>query len=63
MKYKDPFLGEVNLTKIATAGVDVIYMDDDGNYYINYESSDNATNPMPMTFIKKATVDKIKSLF
>lgn len=69
MKYRDPFLGEIELEKIGedhryAMGVDVIdtiYIDKRGNYYIHTWNSEINTE-IPIQVIRKSLIDKINEL-
>lgn len=67
IKYKDSFLGEIELTKIAEinhilCGEHVcreVYEDSRGNFYIQVSGSPNNYEPIPMYFLHKEIVEKI----
>jgi hypothetical protein len=64
--YKDPFIGEVELTKIGETSihmmgeskVETIYSDIRGNYWIDTWTTTGG-DPIPMTFLRKELLDKI----
>lgn len=66
MKYKDPFLGEIELEKIAEDRrygvgefvVDTIYTDTRGNYYVHTWTTAHDSE-IPIRVIRKSWIDKI----
>jgi hypothetical protein len=67
--HKDPFRGEVELTKVGEttksmvgeSRVDTIYKDDKGNLYIDTWTTTGG-DPIPMTFLRKDLVELIKEM-
>jgi hypothetical protein len=68
MKYSDPFLGEIELTKLGKTSrhlmgesiIETIYVDDWGNYYIDTYLIGNEKQPMKK--ITKTLFDRITEL-
>lgn len=66
MKYKDPFMGEIELTKVGETSkhlggesrVDTIYTDSRHNYYIQTWSTLGG-DPIPMAFLRKEAAELI----
>ena len=66
IKYKDPFLGEVELTRVGETAknlmgeslIDTIYEDPIGNYWIDTWSTTGG-DPIPMKFLRKDLINKI----
>jgi hypothetical protein len=69
MKYKDPFLGEIELQKIGEDtryavgefSTDTIYVDSRGNYYI-HTSTTAVDYEIPIRVLRKSLIDKIIEL-
>ena len=69
MKHKDPFLGEIELTKLGETSinamgesqVNTIYSDERGNYYVDTWNTGGG-DMLPMMFLRKELVDKINEL-
>lgn len=69
MIIKDPFLGEIELTKLGETSkhlmgesrIDTIYVDERGNYYIDTWTTTGG-DPTPPIFLRKEIVDKIVEL-
>lgn len=69
MKYKDPYLGEIELTKLGEDsrsgfGEDVvnrIYVDSCNNYYIDTWTTTGG-DKIPMQFLRKSLINKINRL-
>ena len=69
IKYKDPFLGEIELTKlgetsmhlIGESRVDTIYTDEYGNYYIDTWVT-TGNDRQSMLFLRKELINKINEL-
>lgn len=69
MKYEDPFLGEIELERIAVnqkaaMGMYVteeIYKDDYGNFYVNVSGLNESSEPLnvPIFAIPKSVIDRI----
>ena len=66
---KDPFMGEIELTKMGETSkhmmgesiVDTIYIDDRGNLWIDTWATTGG-DTIPMTFLRKDLVDLIVEL-
>lgn len=66
IKYKDPFLGEIELEKVGETSmnlmgesqVDTIYVDVKGNFWICSWVTTGG-DPVPMRFLRKELIDKI----
>jgi hypothetical protein len=66
---KDPFMGEIELTKLGETSklmmgesrIDTIYTDDKENIWIDTWSTTGG-NPIPMLFLRKGLVDLIIEL-
>lgn len=69
MKHKDPFLGEIELTKLGETSrhlmgesrVDTIYVNERGDYYIDTWTTTGGDRT-PMMFLRKELIDKINEL-
>ena len=69
IKYKDPFLGEIELTKVGETSrnamgesvVETIYTDDRENFYISTWTTIGG-DPIPMKIIRKELAEKISQL-
>lgn len=69
MKYKYPFLGEIELTKLGEDSrsgfgedvVNTIYIDDRNNYYIDTWMTIGG-DKIPMQFLRKSLINKINRL-
>ena len=66
-KYKDPFIGEIELLKVGETSMNLmgesvvhtIYTDNfNGHYYIDIWTTTGG-DPIPMTIIPKRVIDKI----
>lgn len=72
MIYKDPFVGDIELTKLGETpnrfGMgecvnEIIYTDERGNYYVQTCGSYNMlSDKIDMIFLNKSLIDKIKEL-
>ena len=66
MKYKDPFIGEIELTEIGETSMSgmgeivirTVYTDERGNYHIDAWSTTGGDRT-PMTFIHKSVIEII----
>jgi len=58
MKYKDPFLGEIELKLLGKTSrhlmgesvIDIIYIDESGNYYIDTWATTGGGDKQPILF-------------
>lgn len=70
IKYKDPFLGEIELTKhgetsmhlLGESRVDSIYLDERENLYIDTWITTGGDKE-PMMYLRKDLVDKIVEIY
>jgi hypothetical protein len=73
MKYKDPFLGEIELTKVGETSrnamgesvVETIYVNIKGDFYIDTWVTTSELvggNPIPMKFLRKELIEKLSQL-
>ena len=59
--YKDPFMGEIELTQVGETSkhimgesrIDTIYKDSHGNYYIKTWTTLGDMDPLPISFLRK----------